>query len=223
MSRQEGARLLREYIAALVARRRAATEPAVGLIGALIADEADTLSDAEIVETVSHLLLAGQDATTNLIGNAVVALLDHPDQWALLREQPGSTASAIEELARYDGPTARSSPRFATRDVVLGRVVIPAGSVVIVGLAAANRDPDRFTDPDRLDITREDSQHLAFGSGRHFCVAATLARLTGQIGLDSLVRRLPDLALACEPDRLRWRPTPVFRGLTDLPVIIRGR
>jgi cytochrome P450 len=221
MPRQQGARRLRDYVTALVARRRAAgpsPDDRQGLVDALVADRASPLTDAEIVETVSHLLLAGQDATTNLIGNGVAALLDHPDQFALLRTRPELVELAVEELLRYDGPTARSSPRFATADITLGSAAIPAGSVVIVGLSAANRDPDRFADPDRLDITRTENPHLAFGSGSHFCVAATLARSTGRIALASLVRRFPRLTLASPADQLHWRPTPVFRGLTNLPV-----
>jgi cytochrome P450 len=171
---------------------------------------------------VSHLLLAGQDATTNLIGNGMAALLRHPDQLALLRRHPQQLASAVEELMRYDGPTARSSPRIATRDLNLGTATVRANEIVIVALSAANRDSARFTDPDRLDITRTENAHLAFGRGIHFCVAASLARMTGQIAIGTLVRRFPHLALACRHDELHWRTTPVFRGLTSLPITIRA-
>jgi cytochrome P450 len=220
MPRQEGARRLRDYISELVARRRShpATGPTRDLIGTLVADPAGQLTDAEVGETVSHLLLAGQDATTNLIGNGLYALLSHPEQLALLRDHPGLIETAVEELMRYDGPTARSSPRFATQDVDLGPVTIPTGSVVVVGLSAANRDPARFADPDQVDITRAENPHLAFGHGAHFCVAAALARSAGQIAIGTLLRRFGHLALACRPEQLRWRPTPVFRGLVHLPV-----
>jgi cytochrome P450 len=217
MSREEGARRLRGYVADLVARRR--KEPGGGdLVGALVGGT--DLSEVEVAETVSHLLLAGQDATTNLIGNGVAALLRHPDQLALLRERPERLDAAVEELMRYDGPTARSSPRVATRALTLGTVTIPAGDIVIVGLAAANRDPARFADPDRLEIMRNDGPHLALGHGIHFCVATPLARLTGRILIGALVRRFSHIALGCPYERLRWRPTPVFRGLTGLPVTL---
>jgi cytochrome P450 len=232
MSREEGARRLRSYVADLVARRQgqagaqpqesSATAQPQDVIGTLVADidTAGGLTETEVVETVSHLLLAGQDATTNLIGNGVAALLRHPDQLALLRQRPELLGPAVEELLRYDGPTARSSPRTATHDLDLGSVTIRAQDIVIVGLSAANQDPARFADPDRLDITRTHGQHLAFGHGIHFCVAAPLTRMTGQIAIGTLVRRFPHLTLARPYDELRWRPTPVFRGLVSLPVSV---
>jgi cytochrome P450 len=222
MSRQEGARRLRAYIIEQVTRRRA--EPPTGpqdLIGTLLAHIGDSLTQAEVAETVSHLLLAGQDATTNLIGNGIAALLHHPDQIALLRRHPELLGPAVEELMRYDGPTARSSPRFAKTDLLLGTTTIRAREIVIVGLSSANRDPARFSDPDRLDITRTNASHLALGHGIHYCVAAPLARMMGQIAIGTLVRRFPDIALACRYDELRWRPTPVFRGLAELPVTVK--
>jgi cytochrome P450 len=206
MSRQEGARRLRSYVRELIAY-------ADGLIGSLVAD--GSLTDNEVVETVSHLLLAGQDATTNLIGNSLAALLRHPDQLKLLRDNPDLAGSAVEELMRYDGPTARSSPRIATHDLTTDTVTIPAGGIVVVGIAAANRDPARFVNPDQVDVTRTDNPHLALGHGSHFCVAAPLARIVGQVALTTLVRRFPDMVLVGD---LQWRPTPVFRGLTGLPV-----
>jgi cytochrome P450 len=231
MSRQEGARRLRGYVRDLVARRQAAArlrEPSAipqpqDVIGALVADigTAGGLSEAEVAETVSHLLVAGQDATTNLVGNGVAALLRHPDQLALLRQRPELLDSAVEELLRYDGPTARSSPRTTTQDLDLGGVTIPAQDVVVVGLSAANRDPARFADPDRLDIARNHGPNLALGHGIHFCVAAPLARMTGGIAIGTLVRRFPHLTLARPYSELRWRPTPVFRGLVSLPVSVR--
>jgi cytochrome P450 len=214
MPRAEGGRRLRGYVRDLIN----GSQPAAGLIGELITDRG--LTGQEMVETVSHLLLAGQDATTNLIGNGLHALLRHSEQLELLRDKPDLIEPAVEELMRYDGPTARSSPRVAVRDLNLGDVTIPAGSIVIIGLSAANRDPARFTDPDGLDLTRADNQHLALGLGSHFCVAAPLARITGQIAISALLHRFPDIALACRAQELRWRPTPVFRGLTNLPITI---
>jgi cytochrome P450 len=228
MSRQEGARRLRGRVADLVARRRAAvrassdTRQPQDVTATLVAaiGTAGGPSQAEVVKTVSHLLLAGQDATTNLVGNGVAALLRHPDQLALLRQRPELLDSAVEELLRYDGPTARSSPRTTTQDLDLGGVPIRAQEVVVVGLSAADRDPARFADPDRLDIARNHGPNLAFGHGIHFCVAAQLARMTGRLAIGTLVRRFPHLTLAGPYGELRWRPTPVFRGLVGLPVSV---
>jgi cytochrome P450 len=230
MSREEGARRLRSYVAELVAQRHAAVRPQESsatqqpqdVIGALVPGigTAGGLTEAEVVETVSHLLLAGQDATTNIVGNGVAALLRHPDQLALLRQRPELLDPAIEELLRYDGPTARSSPRTTIQDLDLGGVTIRARDIVVVGLSAANRDPARFADPDRLDITRNHGPNLALGHGIHFCVAAPLARMTARIAIGTLVRRFPHLTLARPYSELRWRPTPVFRGLVSLPVSV---
>jgi cytochrome P450 len=164
------------------------------------------------------MLFAGHEPVTNLIGNGMLALLRHPDRLALLRNRPDLLPGAIEELLRWDGPTARSSPSYATTDIDIGGTVIPAGSVVIVGIAAANRDPRRFTDPDRLNLTRDTDGHLAFGHGVHRCVGAALARLEGRIAIGTLIRRFPALTLAAAPDDLVWHPFPVFRGLAALPV-----
>jgi cytochrome P450 len=145
------------------------------------------------------LLFGGHETTTNLIGNGMAALLQHPDQLDLLRHRPELLAPAIEELLRYDGPSARASPRVATSDVELGAVVVPAGSVVIVGLAAANRDPGQFPAPHRLDITRTDRSHLAFGHGIHFCIGAALARIEGQIAIGTLLRQFRASPLVAQP------------------------
>jgi cytochrome P450 len=225
MPRQEGSRRLRAYIADVITRRKArvpAGQAARGddLISALAAGPEHGLTGKELVETISHLLLAGQDATTNLIGNGVAALLRHRDQLELLRQRPELIGRAVEELMRYDGPTARSTPRVAVQDIELGGVPIPSRGIVIVGLSAANRDPARFDKPDQLDITRIDTGHLALGHGAHFCVAAPLARATAQIAIGTLLRRFPHITLACRPHELTWRPTPVFRGLTRLPVTV---
>ncbi|MCP9970311.1 cytochrome P450 [Actinomadura madurae] len=124
---------------------------------------------------------------------------------------------------RYDGPTARASPRYAVEDIEIGGVTIPEGSVVIVGLAAADRDPGAFADPDRLDLTRDGRAHVAFGHGIHRCLGVPLARLEGRIALGSLLARFPGIALDRPQDELAWLPFPVFRGLRSLPVRLTGR
>jgi cytochrome P450 len=231
LSQEEGGRRLREYVVDLVGRRRHAgdgrrtpdtTDAQPDLVGALLVarDEDNRLSEGELVEMILLLLFGGHETTTNLIGNGMAALLQHPDQLDLLLRRPDLLARAIEELLRYDGPSARASPRVATEDVELGGVVVPAGTVVIVGLAAANRDPSQFRDPDRLDITRTDRSHLAFGHGIHFCIGAALARIESEIAIGMLLRRFPGITLACPPEELRWRPTQAFHGLAALPVTL---
>jgi cytochrome P450 len=211
LSKEDGHRLLRQYVDELV---RAKT-PADDLLTALLNSG---LTHAEVVALTQQLLFAGHEPVTNLIGNGMFALLRHPDQLARLKAEPALLPGAIEELLRWDGPTARSSPSYATADLEIDGTVIPAGSVVIVGIAAANRDPRRFADPDRLDLARDTDGHLAFGHGIHRCVGAALARLEGRIAIGTLIRRFPALTLAAPPDELVWHPFPVFRGLAALPV-----
>ena len=218
MSREEAGRLLRAYVTELVADKR--SRPADGgLLSALITarDEDDRLSEAELVALTQQMLFAGHEPTMNLIGNGMVALFANPSQLALLRADPSLLPGAIEELLRYDGPTARSSPHYTLVDVPVGDVVIPAGSVVVMGIASANRDPRQFPAPDRLDVTRA-PQHLAFGHGVHRCVGAALARLEGRIAIGTLLRRYPGLRPAVPLAELTWLPFPVFRGVAALPV-----
>jgi cytochrome P450 len=215
MSKEEGGRLLREYVIELVARKRDGASEA-DLLSALLA--AEDLTEPELVALTQQMLFAGHEPTTNLIGNAMVALFSNPDQLELLKKDPDLLPGAIEELLRYDGPTARSSPSYALVDMEIGGTKIPAGSVVVIGIASANRDPRRYTEPDRLDVTRAADGHLAFGHGVHRCLGATLARMEGQVAIGSLLRRFPGIRLAT--DELAWHPFPVFRGLVTLPVYL---
>jgi len=225
MSKKEGGRLLRQYVTDLVARKRAEARAGAqdDLLTALLAarEDGDQLTEAELVALTHQLLFAGHEPTTNLIGNGMAALLRHPDQLAVLRERPELLPGAIEELLRYDGPTARSSPSYAVEDLSIGDTVVPAGSIVIVGIAAANRDPRRFAQADQLEITRGDDRHLAFGHGLHRCLGAPLARMEGSVAIGALLRRFPNVRLACAPEELSWLPFPVFRGLATLPVRVR--
>lgn len=218
---------LHRYLAELVATRRAhirADEPEQAqpdLVSALIIarDEGGQLSEQELVGTVTLLLVAGQETTVNLIANGMLALFRHPDQLTLLKQRPALLSAAIDELLRYDGPAQQTTFRITLEDVEVGGVTIPAGSVVSVVLGAADRDPRRYVGPDRLDITRTDSQHLAFGHGIHYCMGAPLARMEGQIAIGTLLRRFPHLALACAPDDIRWRRGSMYRRrLVNLPV-----
>ncbi|HZD74129.1 MAG TPA: cytochrome P450 [Actinomycetota bacterium] len=181
--------------------------------------DADRLSEAELVSMALILLEAGHETTVNLIGNGTLALLLHPDQMALLRSDPARLAAAIEELLRYESPLTIATPRFTVEETEIGGVQIPAGELVLAAIGSADRDPERFADPDRLDITRDHCGHLAFGHGIHYCVGAPLARLEGEIAFATLLRRLPGLRLAVPLDRVRWRPPCVnLRGLAELPV-----
>jgi cytochrome P450 len=206
---------LTEYFRGLIATRRAA--PRADMLSGLIAAEeaGDKLSEEELLATCILLLVAGHETTVNLIGNGTLALLRHPDQLRTLRENPGLIGTAVEELLRYDGPVQRTA-RIPSEDVVIGGRTIPKGDMVMPFIGAADRDPSQFPDPDRLDITRQENRHVAFGLGIHFCLGAPLARLEGQIAINTLVQRLPKLALATGTPPYRQSLT--LRGLSTLPV-----
>jgi cytochrome P450 len=204
---------------AAVARRRA--EPGPDLISDLIrvqSDDGDRLTDEELVTLVWQLVLAGQ-TPTNLIANAVEALLTHPGQLAALRSDPGLMPRAVEELTRWCGPQLLAIPRFTGEDVEIGGVRIPRGEPVTAAIGAANRDPRAFGDPDRLDLTRDPgaTAHLGYAHGPHFCLGAALARLETGIALTTLLARHPRLALAEPPLRL---PDPGTWRLSSLKVIL---
>jgi cytochrome P450 len=197
---------------------READEPTAGLINALVTAEVDgdRLNEEEIVANVIVTMVGGQETTTNLIGNGLLALLRKPEELARLRAEPELMPSAIEELLRYESPSQHTA-RLAPAGAVLAGKEIPEHAAVIAVMGAANRDPERFPDPDRLDLGREDNRHLAFGWASHFCFGAPLARIEGQIAFETLLARFPDLSL--EPDRkIRWRPNLGLRGLTALHV-----
>ena len=210
-------RALSEYFRELIAVRRDA--PRADLLSALIAAEeaGDKLSEHELLATCILLLVAGHETTVNLLGNGTLALLRHPDQLRLLRENPGMIGGAIEELLRYDGPVQRTA-RVPSVDAVVAGHKIGAGEMVMPFIGAADRDPAHFPDPDRLDLARADNRHVAFGMGIHFCLGAPLARLEGQIAINTLVQRFPKLALAT--DRPQYRQSLTLRGLTSLPVAL---
>ncbi|MFG2499585.1 cytochrome P450 [Streptomyces sp. NPDC048441] len=180
--------------------------------------EADRLSEDELMSLAFLILFAGYENTVQLIGNATLALLRHPDQLAALRKDPTQLPAAVEEFNRYDGPTPLAIRRFPLEDVTIAGVTVPAGETVLLSLSAANRDPRRYPDADRLDITRDTTGQLALGHGIHHCVGAPLARLETVIALGALIERFPHLALDGRPDDLRWRPSIRARGLLALPV-----
>jgi hypothetical protein len=210
-----GRRAIGDYFRSLLPDRK--KRPRGDLLSLLIEaeEQGDKLSEGELLATCVLLYIAGHETTVNLIGNGLLALLRHPKELERLRDAPALVQSAVEELLRYDGPVQRTA-RITNADVELGEHKIPKGSMVVPVIGAANRDPAHFPDPDRLDVSRPDNRHIAFGFGIHFCLGAPLARLEGQITLGTLLHRLPQLALSTE--RPEWRESQVLRGLKALPV-----
>ncbi|WP_324196802.1 cytochrome P450 [Streptomyces sp. NRRL B-1677] len=214
---------MRTYLAELIHRKR--EDLGEDLISGLIraSDHGEHLTENEAAAMAFILLFAGFETTVNLIGNGTYALLRHPGQRerlqrALAEGDESLLATGIEELLRYDGPVELATWRFATRDLTIGGQRIAEGDPVLVVLAAADRDPERFAEPDTLDLSRSDNQHLGYGHGIHYCLGAPLARLEGRTALATLLRRLPDLRLNAEPEDLRWRGGLIMRGLRTLPV-----
>lgn len=210
------------HLEALVDAKRDA--PGDDLVSVLVAaaDDGDRLTRQELLSSVFQLYVAGHDTTTSLIGNGVVALLDHPDQLAGLVADPSAWPAAVEELVRYDAPVPHATFRVTTRPVAIGGVEIPAGRQVLVCLAAANRDPGRHPEPDVLDVARTPQPHLGFGHGIHFCLGAPLARLQARIAFAALFDRFPGLRLAVPRRELAWSHGDglVLRGLDALPVVL---
>jgi len=199
------------------AMREQRLDPRDGLVSSLMNAEiqGDRLSEEEVIANCIVTMVGGQETTTNLIGNGVLALLRNPDQLETLRCNFSLIPSAVEELLRYESPSQHTA-RLAPEDTILGGRQIRKRQAVIAVMAAGNRDPERFPDPDRLDITRTDNRHLAFGWAAHFCFGAALARIEGQVAFELMLRRLPHWVL--EPTRLVWRSNLGLRGLTSLPL-----
>lgn len=220
--REEIGRNIGEFIAylrQLFARKR--EHPGDDLISQLLQVEVDgdRLTEDEILAMVFVLFVAGHITTVNLIANGAFALLTHPEQAEQFRSDPSLTTNAVEEILRYYGPAETTTPRWAAADTELGGVEIAQGDPLLVVLAAADRDPERFADPQTFDISREDAKaHMAFGKGIHVCLGAPLARLEGQIALATLFRRYPDLRLAVPADEIAWSPS-FLRSLTGLPLL----
>jgi cytochrome P450 len=212
------------YFTELVAAKRA--NPADDLISALVAargagergDAGDSLDDRELIAMLFLLLIAGHETTTNLIASGALALLTHPAQLERLRADSSLLPGAVEELLRVVNPLNHATDRFTLEPVEIGGVTIPAREWVLCVTSSANLDPARFTDAERLDVTRDAGGHLAFGHGIHYCLGAPLARLEGEIAFGALFSRFPSLSLAAEAPALRWRPSSLIHGLETLPV-----
>jgi cytochrome P450 len=222
--RRDAATSMARYLADLVRDKR--QQPGDDLLSALIhtSDDGDRLSHEELLGMAWLLLVAGHETTVNLISNGVLALLTHPEQLAALRADPSLIDRAVEEMLRYDGPVETPTYRFTTEPVTIGGTVVPAGGeLVLVALADADRDPARFADPDRFDISRDARGHLAFGHGIHYCLGAPLARLEARIAIGSLLARCPELSLDIHPAAITWRPGMMVRGPWSLPVRFTGQ
>ncbi len=206
------------YLRGLVAEKRA--NPGDDLLSGLVLAEAagDKLSENELLSMMFVLIVAGHETTVNLIGNGTLALFDHPRQRARLDEHPELLKSAIEEMLRFFGPVEMSLSRWVRADTELGGQPLRRGEQIMALLASANHDGSQFPDPETFDIGREPNRHIAFGTGIHACLGATLARLEGQTAFATLLARFPNLALAIPRDDVQWRDGTFLRGLTRLPV-----
>ncbi|HEY6496273.1 MAG TPA: cytochrome P450 [Trebonia sp.] len=211
------------YFTGLVAAKRA--EPGGDLLSALVRDNDaagadDALTGTELLSAVFQLIMAGFDTTVNLIASGALALLTHPGEMTRLRDDPSLLRAAVEELLRFTSPVNHATDRFTTEEVTIGGAAIPAGEWVMLAISSADRDPARFPGPDRLDLGRDTSGHVAFGYGIHYCLGAPLARMEAEVALGALLARFPGLSLAVPPGELRWRPVSLMNGLESLPVRI---
>ena len=214
-----------DYLKGII--RECRENPRDDLISALVAaeEQGDVFSEEELYSMFVLLQIGGHETTTNLIGNGLLALLQNPDQLQKLKDNPALVDNAVEELLRYHSPIQMTA-RIAMEELEIGGQKISQGQFISTYLAAANRDPDQFADPDRLDITRQEIRHVSFTLGPHFCLGAALARLEGQIAINTVIGRLPHLRLelplsaATRLEDLSWRDNPVFHGLESLPVVL---
>ncbi len=207
------------YLRRLVATRR--HTPKDDLISALIAVEegGDRLSENELIAMLVLLIIAGHETTVNLIGSGMLALMENQREKERLVGDFSLLGSAVEELLRFTAPVETATERYAAQDIDMHATRIRRGDVIFPVIASANRDAQKFAEPDRLDVARKPNPHLAFGDGVHYCVGSHLAKMEAEIAFGCLLRRLPKLSLACPAHELRWRATPVVRGLKSLPVI----
>jgi cytochrome P450 PksS len=206
------------FLRRLVAERRA--HPSDDLVSrlALAHEGDDRLSEDELVAMLGILLIAGYETTVNLIATGTLLLLGHPDQLARLREDPALLDSTVEELLRLATPVDVASERYVREEVEIAGVTIPRGALVLVAIVSANVDETRFPQPERMDVSRAENRHLAFGLGPHYCLGAPLARMEARVALEALMQRFPNLRLAAPAEQLHWRPGVSLRGLVSLPV-----
>jgi len=210
---------LGDYFTAEIEKRR--INPGPDLVSALVAahDEGDTMSAADLLSFVTLLLIAGNETTTNLIGNGTLALGRNPDQLDALKRNPAMLSRAIEEMLRYDGPV-QATVRFTNQPVQLGGTELPAKAFALMIVAAANRDPAQFKDPEKFDITRSPNDHVAFGEGIHFCIGAALARMEATVAFEAMLARFPRLRLKDPAIKPTYKGSYFLRGLETLPLAI---
>lgn len=220
--RADASQGMTEYLRKLIVDKR--IRPGDDLLSELVqpGPDGDRLDEQELVSMAFLLLVAGHETTVNLIGNGTHALLRNRSQWEALRADPAAIPAAVEEFLRYDGPVGWATIRYTHEPVRIGETDIPAGEFVYIALSAANRDPARYDEGDRLDVTATTSGHLAFGHGIHFCVGAPLARLEAAIAFNALLRRFPNLALADAAFSPHWQHSLLIRGMAELPVRPQG-
>nr|WP_261779941.1 cytochrome P450 [Paenibacillus xylanexedens] len=208
-----------DYLQELITERRNHIQH--DLISDLISieEEGDKLTEQELYALVFVLIIAGHETTVNLIGNGMLALLEHPQQKQLLMDQPDLIQAAVEEVLRFNGPAEISNVRWAAENVEFQGIQIRQGDMMLVALSSANRDSSQYENPDTFDITRKVNDHIAFGKGIHYCLGAPLARLEGEIAINALLHRLPEIRLNTDAELLEWRPGMIIRGLKAFPVV----
>ncbi|WP_221890849.1 cytochrome P450 [Microbispora sp. KK1-11] len=216
----DAAKALLNLAEELIEIRRQA--PGDDLITHLIAarEGEDRLSEDELVAMIANLVLGGYDTTQTFLANAILALLDHPHQQEVLRDDPGIASSAVEEFLRYEGSLTTLNWRFAKHELELAGTGLPAGAPVLAGVMSANRDASRFPDPDRLDLTRKDVRHLGLGHGIHNCIGAAMARLVAELAIPALVTRFPTISLAVPRSEINYRPSFFVRSIEALPLTV---
>jgi cytochrome P450 len=217
---QAAAASLTQYLAALLAVKRRSQPDDLLFALTQARDAGQRLSEPEILSTAFLLLVAGHETTVNLIGNAMLSLFTNPGEMARLRSDPALARPAVEEFLRYGNPVTNATFRYTSQPVEVSGTLIPAEQLVLVSLSSANRDPARYPYPEKLDICRDASGHLAFGHGIHYCPGAPLARLEAEIAINELLRRFPMIRLAADPASLRWQPSTLIHGLETLPVYL---
>jgi len=208
-----------DYFSTEIEQRR--KNPGADLVSALVAahDEGEVLSSADLLSFVTLLLVAGNETTTNLIGNGMLALGRNPEQFEMLRRTPALLPRAIEEMLRYDGPV-QATARFPKAAVEIGGTTIPAGAIALVMIAGANRDPAQFKDPGIFDIARDPNEHVAFGEGIHFCIGAPLARMEAAVAFEAMLARFPRLNLKDQGMKPNYKGSFILRGIESLPMAI---